>query len=185
MIDRRFLVVGVVVTLIGMVFFVDAATAFRFPVTAGLVTIAGATAGLFALIGVSTRMRTSRRRTTLPDPGPSPTAPGEDLEAALRTIQRNPHVETADEREEVFDRLATVAVQLLRHRDGITAEEARRRLGSGEWTADPEAAAFFETGPEDDAAFVTRLKESFSDDARFAHRARRAAAALDELEAQP
>lgn len=185
MIDRRFLVVGGVVTLIGIVFFVDAATAYRFPVNAALVTIAGATAGLFALIGVSTRMRTRRRRTTPPDPGPSPEAPGEDLETALRTIQRDPHVDTADEREVVFDRLAAVAIQLLQHREGISADEARRRLGSGEWTDDPEAAAFFETGPEDDAPFVTRLKESFSDDARFAQRARRAAAALDELEAQP
>lgn len=184
MIDRRYLVVGGLVTLIGIVFFVDAATAYRFPVNAALVTIAGATAGLFTLIGVSTRMRTRRRRTTPPDPGPSPTAPGEEIETALRTVQRNPHVETADERATVFDRLAAVAIQLLQHREGISVDEARRRLGSGEWTDDPEAAAFFETDPEDDAPFVTRLKESFSDDARFVHRARRAAAALDELEAK-
>lgn len=184
MIDRRILVVGVAITLLGVVFFVDAETAFRFPVTAALVTIAGATAGLFALIGVSTRMRTHRRRATPPDPGPSPAAPGEDLEAALRTIKRDPHVDTADEREEVFERLAAVAIQLLQHREGIGADEARRRLGSGEWTDDPEAVAFFETGPEDDAPFVARLKESFSDDARFARRARRAAAAFDELESR-
>ena len=185
MIDRRFLAGGVVTTVIGIVFFVNAGIAFGFPVSDALVTIAGATAGLFALVGVSTRMRTRRQRTTPPDPGPSPLAPGADLEAALHTIQHEPHVDTADEREEVFDRLAAVAIQLLQHRFGISADEARRRLGSGEWTDDPEAAAFFETGPEDDAPFVERLKESFSDDARFARRARRAAAALDDLEADP
>ena len=185
MIDRRFLAGGVVTTVIGIVFFVDAGIAFRFPVTAALVTIAGVTGGLFALVGVSTRMRTRRQRTSPPDPGASPVTPGEDVEAALRTIRADPHVDTVDEREAVFDRLAAVAVQLLQHREGIDADEARRRLGSGEWTDDPEAAAFFAAGPDDDAPFVTRLKESFSDDARFARRARRAAAALDELEARP
>lgn len=183
MMDRRFLVGGVFASLVGILFFVNAPLAFRFPVNHALVTIAGATAGLLALVGVSSRMRTRRARKTPPDPGQSSTAPGADLEAALAVIRRDQHVETADEREQVYDRLAAVAIQLLQHVHGIDADEARRRLGSGEWTDDPEAAAFFETGPGDDAPFVARLTESFSDDARFARRARRVAAELDALEA--
>lgn len=182
--DRRFLVAGIVATIVGAVFFVNAPLAFRFPVTSALVTIAGVTAGLLALVGVSTRLRTGRRRTAPPDPGPSPTHPGQDLEEALDAVRHGQHVDTAAEREAVFDRLAGVAIQVLERRSGVDADEARRLLGSGEWTDDPEAAAFFEAGPEDEAPLVERLRESFSDDARFARRANRAAAVLDEMEAE-
>lgn len=171
-------------TLVGTVFFVNAPLAFRFPVVPMFVTIAGAMAGMLALVGVSTRMRTRRRRTSPPEPGRTPTTPGVELEAALSTIQHEPHVDTADEREVVFDRLTGVAIQRLQYANGIDADDARRRLGAGEWTDDPEAAAFFEVGPEDDAPFVERLRESFTDDSRFVRRARRAADALDELEAR-
>jgi len=181
-IDRRFFVVGLLATIVGVVFFADAGLAFRFPVNPALVTIAGLAAGLLALVGVSTRMRVRRSETTPPEPGPTPATPGADLEDALRRIRREQHIDTASEREAVFDRLTAVAIQLLQRRHGIDAEEARRRLGTGEWTDDPEAAAFFEEGPEDEASFVDRLTESFSDDARFARRARRAAAELDDLE---
>lgn len=128
-------------------------------------------------------MRVRRVHTTPPDPGPSPHRPGDDLETALDAVRLEQHYETTAEREEIYDRLTAVAIQLLTRRYGLTADEARAQLGSGEWTDDPEAAAFFETGPEDEAPFLERLKESFSDDARFARRARRTAAALDELEA--
>lgn len=184
MIDRRFLVAGIFATIVGAVFFVNAPLAFQFPVNSALVTIAGATSGLLALVGVSTRMRTRRQRTNPPDPGTSPMQPGADIEDALHTITHEPHIDTASEREAVFDRLAAVAIQRLQHEYGIDVDEARRRLGAGEWTDDPEAIAFFETGPEDDAPFVERLRESFTDDSRFVRRAQRAAAALDELEAR-
>lgn len=180
--DKRFLAGGVFTTVVGIVFFVNPPLAFQFPVNPGLVTLAGATAGLLALVGVSTRMRTRRQRASPPDTGPRPVHPGTDVESMLVTIQRRPHLETIDEREAVFDRLAAVAIHRLEREYGVDADEARRILGSGEWTDDPEAAAFFEAGPEDDAPFVERLKESFTDDARFARRARRAAAALDALE---
>lgn len=179
--DRRFLVGGVAATLVGLVFFVNAGLAFRFPVTKALVTIAGAMAGLLALVGVSTRMRTRQARHT-PGPGPTPTSPGADLEDALHAIKHEQHIDTAADREVVFDRLAAVAIRVLQRRHGIDADEARRRLGTGDWTDDLEAAAFFETGPADDAPFVVRVKESFSDDSRFARRARRAAAVLDDME---
>lgn len=184
MIDRRFFVGGVFATLLGVAFFANAGLAFRFPVTQALVTIAGLASALLAVVGVSTRMRVRRHRTTPPDPGPSPAAPGEELEDALRRVRREQHIDTAAEREAVFDRLTAVAIQLLQRREGIDVGEVRRRLATGEWTADPEAAAFFEQGPEDEASFVDRLSESFSDDSRFARRARRAAEALDDLEVE-
>lgn len=184
MIDRRFLAAGLFASVLGIVFFVNASIAFRFPVNSALVTIAGATAGLLSLVGVSTRLRTIRRRTSPPAPGATPSHPGADLESALEAIQHEQHIDTADEREEVYDRLAAVGIQLLERTDGVDPEEARQRLARGDWTDDPEAAAFFRTGPADDAPFLERLRESFSDDSRFARRARRAAAALDDLEAR-
>lgn len=184
MTDRRFLVAGVAITLAGIAFFVDAALAFQFPVDTAILTIAGGTAAVLALVGVSTRRRTFRQRTDLPDPGTRPETPGAALEADLDTIARDPHVETADERETVYERLVDVAIQQLQYRRGLSPEAARRRLSTGAWTDDPEAAAFFQTGPADEASFVERLRESFSDDARFARRARRVAAALDEMEAE-
>lgn len=180
--NRLSLLGGLFTTIVGIVFFVNPPLAFRFPVNEGLILAAGATSGLLALIGVSTRMRTRRRRASPPEAGPTPAHPGADIEDALHTIQHRPHTDTRDEREAVFDRLAAVAIRRLEQEYGISAEEARSRLGRGEWTDDPEAAAFFATGPEDDAPFIERLKESFTDDSRFVRRARRAAAALDAME---
>lgn len=183
--DRRFLAAGVVATVAGVAFFANAALAFRFPVDHALVTIAAVTAGLLALVGTSTRLRTHRVHTPPPEPAPSASHPGAAVDDALETVRRGQHVDTADAREAVFDRLTAVAIQQLRDQLGVDADEAERRLATGEWTDDPEAAAFFQAGPADDAPLLTRLRESFTDDARFAQRARRVANALDELEDDP
>jgi len=154
---------------------------------------------LLAVLGVlalvqATRVALDRRGATLdavetPDPETEQDlpAPGDDLDttlAAVRrrapTLSRQAELQRRQRRETVRERIETAAVETIVRQHGCTRERARRALETGEWTDDPDAAAFF-TGELEGVGRRGRLRRALGSEPPYSRRARHAAGAVAEL----
>lgn len=68
--------------------------------------------------------------------------PGEEIDEKLAEIDASP-LDTLDQRDELRDRLTTIAVSLFTDQYGVHESVARDALSEGSWSDDPHAVAFF------------------------------------------
>ena len=116
-------------------------------------------------------------------------APGEDLDGALAAVHRTPpgratrRVEKrrARHRDAVRDRIESAAVETIVGQHGVSRERARRAIETGEWTDDPDAAAFLSDAVEVAVGRGERLRRALSRTPPFRRRAERAAVAVADL----
>ncbi len=184
---RLLVVVGVVSAVAGMVLVVRSdLAAFG---QRSLLAVLGVLALLQAGRVVIDRRGASRDRVETPDPETEqdlPT-PGDDLDATLAAVRRRtPTVSRRAERsrrrrrETVRERIESAAVETIVRQHGCTRESARRALSTGEWTDDPDAAAFF-TGDPEGVGRRGRLRRALAPEPPYSRRARHAADAVAAL----
>ncbi len=113
--------------------------------------------------------------------------PGDDLDEALSavrrrtaTVSRGAKRSRRQRRATVRERIETAALDTIVRQYGCTRERARRALETGEWTDDPDAAAFF-TGDLDGVGPRGRLRRMLASEPPFSRRARHAADAVARL----
>lgn len=177
--DRRAVAVGVAVVTVGILL----AVAPEVAATLGLdlptlsIALVGLVCLLLAYLGVQSRRRTSFTYTDVPEVETrrSFDRPGSDFASDLDAVRRNPRA--GRWRERVHDRLHEAAIDALTA-EGNSESRAADRLASGEWTDDPDAAAFFATNPRT-RTWRERARTLVSDEPTFVRRARRVVAVLD------
>lgn len=185
---RRLLVVVGVVSAVGGVVLVvrpELATFGQRSLLAVLGVLALLQAGRVAI----DRRSATRDHVETPDPETEqdlPT-PGDDLEASLAavrrrapTLSRHRELQRRQRRETVRERIETAAVETIVRQHGCTRERARQALSTGEWTDDPDAAAFF-TGELEGVGRRGRLRRALASEPPYSRRARHAAGAVADL----
>ncbi|WP_206424965.1 DUF58 domain-containing protein [Halosimplex salinum] len=152
--------------IIGAVLFVGAVALIAVPgAGSGLpigqeaIFLVGLLAAITGLGVVRRRLRGDVEETVTPNPerpAGNP-MPGEDVDRMLyemTTLRQG----VSENREHLEERLENLAVAVIRNREDCSVEEARRILESGEWTANEQAASFFQG--ERTAAQEAGLSES-------------------------
>lgn len=120
---------------------------------------------------------------TAPPARRRPVRPGVEAADAIADLRVVGRRATADDgRTALRERLQSLAVDVLVAKRDVTPATARDRLEAGDWTDDPEAAAFFADGTIPALSTRDQLAALRSGDPPFARRARRVLAELDELE---
>jgi hypothetical protein len=105
--------------------------------------------------------------------------PGTEFDEGLASATGFPSIGTRDR---VRDRIREAVVELLASRDGVPEERAEEVLREGTWTDDPVAAHF--VGGDVDLPLGTSIRALLRGESRFTYGARRAVAALADLEAE-
>ncbi len=184
---RLLVVVGVVSAVGGIVLVVrpELATFGQQSLLAILGVLALLQAGRVAL----GRRGATRDHTETPDPETEQDlpVPGDDLDATLSavrrrtpTLSRQAELKRRKRRDTVRERIETAALDTIVRQHGCTRERARQALETGEWTDDPDAAAFF-TGELDGVGRRGRLRRAFDSEPPYSRRARHAAQAVAAL----
>jgi len=113
--------------------------------------------------------------------------PGEDVDETLAAVKRRrptpsrqAEMRRRKRRETLRERIETAAVETIVRQHGCTEQRARRALATGEWTDDPDAAAFF-TGDLEGVDARGRLRRALVAEPPYSLRARHAAHAVAAL----
>lgn len=133
-----------------------------------------------------------RRRRNDANPGPTrlvdggesvePTAPGEEVDAVLRTAQTGATAYvTREQREQVRERVRTTAVRAYRQRHGASREAAVEAVATGAWTDDVVAAAFVGDQRAPRLPLRERLRGWLHPDQAYRRRTERATRAVHDL----
>lgn len=185
---RRLLVVVGVVSAVGGVVLVVRPELATFG-QQSLLTILGVLALLQAGRVALDRRSATRDAVGTPDPETEQDlpAPGDDLETSLAavrrrapTLSRQAELQRRQRRETVRERIEAAAVETIVRQHGCTRERARQALSTGEWTEDPDAAAFF-TGELEGVGRRGRLRRALGSEPPYSRRARHAARAVAAL----
>lgn len=117
------------------------------PSSFAVAALAGGVAFAMGLWMIRARTSGGVRQTSVPNvelPLSTP-APGSDIDRALFRLT-NYREGTVQYRDQIQERLASVAVDVIRQRDDCSREEAVHKLEEGTWTDNAYAASFFAGG---------------------------------------
>lgn len=151
------------------------------PLPETLLTVLGVLLLIVSGYSLQQWTNTSRREPTVPVPETKETAPtpGEEIDRKLTQIQAQ---YTSARANELRTELRQLARWTLVTRTTMTADEAGTMLESGEWTANPHAAAFFAGGYPDWTSRSLRLRMRMTTPARrFQRQAIHAIKTIDDL----
>lgn len=157
---RAMLAIGFVALALGMVTYVVVRPLVG--VLPSSFALAVATGGIAFLSGLwAIRARTSGvvQQTRVPDvelPISTP-APGHDVDRALYRLTRY-RQGTVEYKDQIQERLASVAVDVIRHRDDCSRAEAVNKLEQGTWTDNAFAESFFAGGSPPSRSLVESLR---------------------------
>lgn len=137
-------VVGVVLGIFGLALVLELGVTSALDLSSDTTVVAAGVAFLGALFTLRLTLRADRSRATLPttETKAELPVPGADIDDQLAEIDAAP-LETLDERDELRERLTTIAVSQFTDQYGVRESEARDALSAGSWTDDSHAAAFF------------------------------------------
>jgi len=172
-IRRVLLGVGVASTATGLlVLLTPVAAPVSVPVVPalGLVALAALAVGGLVALG---RSAEGARTYDLPEPTAGVRAPGDAFDERLAAVS----VRDATDRDEIRDRLRSVAVTVLADTTAPDRATARERLDAGTWTDDRQARAFFTDAPP---SLRSRVRTILTGEPTVARRARRVVAVLAE-----
>ncbi len=159
----------VVLLVVGTLLVVGAVVGAIAPALVGRIELPSLVVFLVALVGLAIasrvgfwRIRRGERGTsfTLVETRGDVERPGADIDGYLREATGSSPGESVSDyrvstghhaRKMVRRRIADVAVRVLRHRDRVDEETARRALDEGAWTADEAARTLLEDRPEEAA----------------------------------
>jgi hypothetical protein len=163
---------------LAVVFAPDLATLF--PLRELFVKFVGLLAFVQGLRVVQARRHTDVEGADTGDPETNVTLPipGGDFDDRLRTVHSGPRKRRFRSRKEIRGRLEDALADAIVRRDGCSADEARARIETGDWTDDPEAAAFLGGPSAPRRSWRQWLRQSFGGETRFQHRARKTADAV-------
>jgi len=187
MLKRLIVGIGLLFVVVGVALI---AVPDPFPFGAEVIFLAGIAALLAAALTVRGRLQGEITETVMPDPErPADNQrPGDEVDRMLyeMTELRQGVAENSEHLEERMDRLGVAIVQ---DREDCSVVEARGILQSGDWTDDPDAAAFFQgERTEADEAGFTGLVQGSDDGGGFETEFRAAVEALleyGEIEVDP
>lgn len=172
---RDLAVVGAVLVALGAAIGAspDVDTALSEPVTPNVLAVLGLVVALFGAAFAAGPSRPTVETRSTDD------RLGAEFDATLARVETMSGAElrTADAPAELRDRLRAAAVALVASREGVDRETAAARVERGEWTDDPQAAAFLSESLRAPAA--VRFRERWSTTPRVVARTRRTAAALE------
>lgn len=173
---RDLAVVGAVLVALGAAIGAspDVDTALSEPVTPNVLAVLGL---VVALVGAAVVAGPSRP--TVETRSTDDDRLGAEFDATLARVETMSGAElrAADAPAELRDRLRAATVALVASREGVDRETAAARVERGEWTDDPQAAAFLSESLRAPAA--VRFRERWSTTPRVVARTRRTVAALE------
>ncbi|WP_423745613.1 hypothetical protein V5735_06520 (plasmid) [Haladaptatus sp. SPP-AMP-3] len=151
-----------------------------FPLPDLFVKFVGLLAFVQGLRVVQSRRHTDIDGTDTGDPETNVTLPipGQEFDERLRSVHSGPRKRRFRSRKELRERLESALVEAIVQREGCSDDGARTRIETGEWTDDPEAAAFVAGQPAPRRSWREWLRQSFGSETAFQHRARRSARAV-------
>lgn len=163
---------------LALVFAPDLATLF--PLRELFVKFVGLLAFVQGLRVVQARRHTDVEGAETGDPETNVTLPipGQDFDDRLRTVHTGPRKRRFRSRKAVRERLEAALVEAIVQREGCSDDGARTRIETGEWTDDPEAAAFVAGRPAPRRSWRQWLRQSFGSETAFQYRARKTADAV-------
>lgn len=170
--------VGVAIVGAGLVLFAEPGFAGGLPLAGYALPALGGLSVLLGLLAVRRRLRATFDHAVPPAPEEreSLSVPGDEFDAALFSDPGTARG-SGSSREEIAERLRRTTLAVLERYEGLSREEAERRVAAGTWTEDPQAAAFF-TGEAADASLTERLRRSMGPESVFQRRARHVVRAL-------
>jgi uncharacterized repeat protein (TIGR01451 family) len=183
---RPSLIVGAVLAMVGTMIVLVPGLATMIPGEQGIVTIAGGVALIAGYLLVRHRRVVERETGETGDPEvplPGPT-PGTELHEEL---QQAGHIGRigARARRRLKQRLHEIATAVVRRREGVSQDTARRMIDRSEWTDDLFAASFLcAPGHEPDMSTRENLATVVSLRSRFSLEATRTAEAILEMAAR-
>lgn len=128
------------------------------PSSSGLVTIIFIVTLLLGLWMIRARYRNRVQQATVPNVERvlSTAAPGNDLDEMLYQLTHN-RQGTIEYREQIRERLATLAVAVIRQQEDCSRAEAVQMLEEGTWTDNAYASAFFAGGNPPKQSLTDRI----------------------------
>jgi len=161
------LVLGVLTFLIGIAVIVALGGLVDvLPSSILVIMLAGVIAFGFGLWGIRNRYGEGVTQATVPNVEAvlSTPAPGSDIDEALYRLTHF-RQGTKKYRDEIQERMASVAVAVITRQDDITREEAITQLEEGTWTDSQTAASFFMGGSPPKPSLAERITDRlFGDD---------------------
>ncbi|MFH5798106.1 hypothetical protein [Haladaptatus sp. CMAA 1911] len=163
---------------LAMVFAPDLASLF--PLRDLFVKFVGLLAFVQGLRVVQARRHTDVEGAGTGDPETNVTlpVPGQEFDDRLRTVHSGPRRRRFRSRKAVRERLEEALVEAIVQREGCSDDGARTRIETGEWTDDPEAAAFVAGHPSPRRSWRQWFRQSFGSETAFQYRARKTADAV-------
>jgi len=137
-------IVGVVLGVFGLALVLELGVTSALGLSSDTTVVVAGVAFMGALFTLRLTLRADTSRATLPttETKAELPVPGADVDDQLVEIDASP-LDTLDQREELRERLTTIAVSQFTDQYGVHESEARDALSAGTWTDDSHAAAFF------------------------------------------
>lgn len=158
-------IAGVLLGLLGLALVLDTGITTALGLSAETTTIVAAMALVGAVLTLRLTVAITQSRSEPPttETKAALPVPGAEVDDKLAEIDAAP-LETLDQRDDLRDRLTTIAASQFTDQFGVRETVAKDSLGAGTWTDDPHAAAFF-TGEYPDWAplrFQIRDRSTFT-----------------------
>lgn len=173
--------VGVVAVAVGFVAVVDRSVATAIDPSTVVITLIGVLAVVQGVRYATERRGRDRRLADLGEPErrTPATVPGDDLDEQIARAT-NASVGGHASRQTLRERLRTVAIAAVARSRNCSTAAAERTIGTGAWTDDPTAAAFFAA----DAAYPVgvRIRAAIRGRSRYGYGLRAAIDAIDRLD---
>lgn len=145
---RALLLLGAIVLALGLLTIVIVQPFVEvLPSSAGIVTFTFIGAFLLGLWMIRARYRNGYKQATVPNVERvlSTPTPGNDIDDMLYQLTEK-RQGTIEYREQIRERLASLAIDVIRQEDDCSREEAVAKLDDGTWTDNPHAKAYFAGG---------------------------------------
>jgi hypothetical protein len=137
-------IVGVVLGIFGLALVLELGITSALGLSSDTTIVAAGVAFLGALFTLRLTLRAEQSQATLPttETKAELPVPGADVDDQLAEIDAAP-LDNLDQRDELRERLTTIAVSLFTDQFGVHESVAEDALAAGTWTDDSHAAAFF------------------------------------------
>jgi hypothetical protein len=137
-------IVGVVLGIFGLALVLELGITSALGLSSNATIVAAGVAFMGALFTLRLTLRAETSRATLPttETKADLPVPGADVDDQLAEIDAAP-LDTLDKRDELRERLTTIAVSQFTDQYGVHESEARDALSAGIWSDDAHAVAFF------------------------------------------
>ncbi len=173
-------VVGLLAVGWGLAVAVAPGLATLFPLQEIFVKFVALLAFVQGLRVIQRRRKTETKAAETGDPETNVTlpTPGEEFDELIRTVHTGHRRRLIRSRKQLRERLESSLTAAIVRRNGCSDDEARTVIETGQWTDDPEAAAFLGGPSAPRRSWREWLRQSFGSETTFQHRVRKTADAV-------